>query len=451
MNTSTTWGMIGSALALVLAAPATAQDALGSAVSSDYDTKLEKLFLDFHQNPELSFKETRTARIMAAELRAAGAIVTEGVGLTGVVGIMKNGPGPVIMVRADMDGLPLAEDSGLSYMSKVRQIDIDGTEKPVMHACGHDTHITSMIGTARRLAAMKDQWKGTVVFVAQPAEERISGAARMIEDGLYTRFPKPDYALAFHVSAGTPTGKIEIQPGLTASSSDSVDITIHGVGTHGAYPHMGKDPIVMGAQIVMALQTLVSREISPLTPGVVTVGAFHSGFKHNIISDKAELQITVRSNDNAVRKTLLDGIKRIAQNVGRMNGMPDDRLPEVRVGFESTPVTVNDKPLTERITRTFAKRFGQAALLTSEPQTGMGAEDFAYFVAPNTDVPGLFFNIGGTPQADIDAAKAGGPPVAAHHSPFFKISPRESITLATEAMVSAVIDLLGPGNGPTAD
>ena len=451
MNTSTTWGMISSALALVLAAPATAQDALGSAVSSDYDTKLEKLFLDFHQNPELSFKETRTARIMAAELRAAGAIVTEGVGLTGVVGIMKNGPGPVIMVRADMDGLPLAEDSGLSYMSKVRQIDIDGTEKPVMHACGHDTHITSMIGTARRLAAMKDQWKGTVVFVAQPAEERISGAARMIEDGLYTRFPKPDYALAFHVSAGTPTGKIEIQPGLTASSSDSVDITIHGVGTHGAYPHMGKDPIVMGAQIVMALQTLVSREISPLTPGVVTVGAFHSGFKHNIISDKAELQITVRSNDNAVRKTLLDGIKRIAQNVGRMNGMPDDRLPEVRVGFESTPVTVNDKPLTDRITRTFAKRFGQAALLTSEPQTGMGAEDFAYFVAPNTDVPGLFFNIGGTPQADIDAAKAGGPPVAAHHSPFFKIAPRESITLATEAMVSAVIDLLGPGNGPTAD
>ncbi|MCG6120704.1 MAG: amidohydrolase, partial [Blastomonas sp.] len=245
MNRAEAWGLIGSAMALVLAVPASAQnaatDALASAVAKDYDTKLEKLFLDFHANPELSFKETRTAKIMAAELRAAGAVVTEGVGVTGVVGIMKNGPGPVVMVRADMDGLPLAEDSGLPYMSKVKQVDIDGTEKPVMHACGHDTHITSMVGTARRLAAMKDQWKGTIVFVVQPAEERIGGAAKMMEDGLYTRFPKPDYALAFHVSAGTPTGKIEIQPGLTASSSDSVDITVYGVGTHGAYPHMGKD------------------------------------------------------------------------------------------------------------------------------------------------------------------------------------------------------------------
>ncbi|WP_040369982.1 amidohydrolase [Blastomonas sp. AAP53] len=455
MNRATAWSLIGSALALVLAAPATAQtaasDALGSAVAKDYDAKLEKLFLDFHANPELSFKESRTAKIMAAELRAAGAIVTEGVGMTGVVGIMKNGDGPVIMVRADMDGLPLAEDSGLSYMSKARQVDIDGTEKPVMHACGHDTHITSMVGTARRLAAMKDQWKGTVLFVVQPAEERIGGAAKMIEDGLYTRFPKPDYALAFHVSSGTPTGKIEIQPGLAASSSDSVDITVFGVGTHGAYPHMGKDPILIGAEIVVALQTLISREISPLDAGVVTVGSFHSGFKHNIISDKAELQLTVRSNDNAVRTKLLDGIKRIAENVGRMNGLPEDKLPKVRVGFESTPVTVNDKPLTERITKTFARRFGADALLTNEAQTGMGAEDFAYFVAPNTDVPGLYFNVGGTPQAEIDAAKAGGPPVPAHHSPFFKVSPRESITLATEAMVSAVVDLLGPGNGPTAD
>ncbi|MGQ3177092.1 MAG: amidohydrolase, partial [Blastomonas fulva] len=298
MNKATAWGLVGSAMALVLGAPAQAQDALGKAVASDYDTKLEKLFLDFHANPELSFKETRTAKIMAAELRAAGAVVTEGVGTTGVVGIMKNGNGPVIMVRADMDGLPLAEDSGLAYASKVKQIDIDGTEKPVMHACGHDTHITSMVGTARRLAAMKDQWKGTVVFVVQPAEERIGGAAKMMEDGLYTRFPKPDYALAFHVSAGTPTGKIEIQPGLAASSSDSVDITVFGVGTHGAYPHMGKDPILIGAEIVVALQTLISREISPLEAGVVTVGSFHSGFKHNIISDKAELQLTVRSNDN---------------------------------------------------------------------------------------------------------------------------------------------------------
>ncbi|WP_373487249.1 amidohydrolase [Blastomonas sp.] len=451
MNKAAAWGLIGSAITLVLATPALAQDALGTAVATDYDAKLEALFLDFHANPELSYKETRTAAIIARELRDTGAIVTEGVGGTGVVAIMKNGRGPVVMVRADMDGLPLAEDSGLSYMSKVRQVDIDGIEKPVMHACGHDTHITSLIGTARRLAAMKDQWQGTVVLVAQPGEERIGGAPKMLADGLFTRFPKPDYALAFHVSSGTPVGKIEIQPGISASSSDSVDIIIHGIGTHGAYPHMGKDPIVMGAQIVMALQTLVSREISPLTPGVVTVGAFHAGFKHNIISDRAELQLTVRSNDNKVRDTLIAGIRRIAENVGRMNGMPDDKLPEVKVGFESTPVTINDAQLTNRITKTFAKRFGTEALLTNEPQTGMGAEDFAYFVAPNTDVPGLYFNVGGTPQADIDAEKAGGPPVPAHHSPFFKIAPRESITLATEAMVTAVIDLLGPGNGPTAN
>lgn len=431
----------------IWAGPAQAQDDLGAAVAADYDATLEALFVDFHQNPELSFRENRTAKIIAAQLRATGVEVTEAIGQTGVVGLMRNGAGPTVLVRADMDGLPVAEDSGLGYASTARQVDVDGAEKPVMHACGHDVHITSLIGTARRLASLKDQWSGTVVFIAQPAEEKINGAKAMLDDGLYSRFPKPDYALAFHVAADLPTGKIEIQPGLIASSSDSVNITVFGVGAHGAAPHKGKDPIVMGAEIIMALQTLVARELSPLEPGVVTVGAFHSGFKHNIISDRAEMQLTVRSNDNAVREKLLTGIKRIAENVGRMNGMPDDMLPKVEVGFQSTPVTMNDPAVTERLTGRFTDHFGGDALLTDMPQESMGAEDFAYLVAPNSDVPGVYFSIGGTPQEALDAEKAGGPPVPSHHSPFFKIAPRESVTLGTEAMTVAVLDLLAPDKG----
>ena len=432
------------AFALLLAfscGPALAATPFADAVKADYDRQLKALFVDFHQHPELSYVEKRTAKIMARQLRDAGATVTEGVGGTGVVGVMKNGAGPVVLVRADMDGLPLKEANGLPYASKVRQTGIDGVEAPVMHACGHDVHITSMVGTARRLAAMKDQWKGTIVFVVQPAEERIGGARKMIEDGLYTRFPKPDYALAFHVDADSPTGKLIADPGISSSSSDSVDIIIHGVGTHGAYPHQGKDPIVMGAEIIMALQTLVSREISPLTPGVVTVGAFKGGLKHNIISDRAEMQLTVRSDDEAVRKTLLDGIKRIAANVGRMNGMPEDRLPEVKLSTESTPVTINDPALTERMRGALRQAFGADALI-SPPRTGMGAEDFAYFIEKKHGVPGFYFVVGGTPQADFDAAKAGGPPVPGHHSPLFKIDPEPSIRLGTEAMTVAVLDLL---------
>ncbi len=427
----------------LLATPSLAEPDFAPAVEADYAAHLEALFIDFHKNPELSYKETRTAGIMAKELRAVGGIeVTEGVGGTGVVGVMKNGAGPTILVRADMDGLPLKEDSGLAYMSSVTQEDIDGVTKPVMHACGHDVHITSLIGTARQLAKLKSRWKGTVVFVVQPGEERIGGARKMMEDGLYTRFPKPDYAVAFHVTSGFPSGKIGLEPGISSSSSDSVDITIHGIGTHGAAPHMGKDPIVMGSQIVMALQTLVSREIAPLKPGVVTVGSFHSGFKHNIISDKAELQLTVRSDDEETRKKLLDGIKRIAANVGRMNGLPEDKLPVVRVGFESTPVTLNDPALTGRVRGAFTKAFGKDILRT-EPRESMGAEDFAYFIEQKLGVPGAYFVVGGTPQAELDAAKRGEKALPAHHSPFFKVEPKPAVTLGTTAMTVAVLDLLG--------
>ena len=436
--------------AVLASSPAQAAPDFAPAVKADYDQQLAVLFDWFHRNPELSYKETATAARMAKELRAIPGIdVTEKVGGTGVVGVMKNGDGPTVLVRADMDGLPLKEANGLANASTVMQTGIDGVASPVMHACGHDVHITSLVGTARRLAAMKDAWRGTVVFVVQPAEERIGGAKRMLEDGLYTRFPKPDYALAFHVDADTPTGTIVADPGISSSSSDSIDILVHGVGAHGAAPHQGKDPIVIGAEIVMALQTLISREISPLSPGVVTVGAFHAGSKHNIISDRAELQLTVRSDDEAVRKTLLDGIQRIAANVGRMNGLPEDKLPEVKLSTEATPVTINDAVLTARLRTVFAQAFGEG-VLQSPPRTSMGAEDFAYFVQPEHGVPGFYFNVGGTPQAAFDAAKAGGPPVAGHHSPLFKIDPEPSVRLGTEAMTVAVLDLLKPGAAATA-
>lgn len=433
------------------ATPATAQADIAAEVEADYSAFLEELFLDFHRNPELSYMETRTAGIIAAQLRETGAEVTEGVGGTGVVGIMRNGEGPTVLVRADMDGLPVAEDSGLDYASTARQIGIDGVEAPVMHACGHDVHITALIGAARQLARLRDSWNGTIVFIAQPAEERIGGARAMMEDGLYERFPKPDYALAFHVTASLPTGTIAMQPGLVASSSDSVDITVHGVGAHGAYPHMGIDPIVMGAQIITNLQTLVSRTVSPLDPAVVTVGAFQGGIKHNIIPDRATMQLTVRSNEQSVRETLLEGIARIAENVGRMNGMPDELLPEVEVSTESTPPTINDVELSNRLRTVFSGNFGDGVVLEPMEQTGMGAEDFAYFVQPDTGVRGAYFSVGGTLQSAFDAAEAGGPPVPSHHSPFFRVEPEPSVRLGTEAMIVAVLDLLAPGSGEADD
>jgi amidohydrolase len=290
-----------------VASPAFADPALKTAIKADYDKSLGALWDHFHRNPELSFREFKTAARMAQELRTvSGMVVTEKVGGTGVVGMLKNGEGPVVLLRADMDGLPVEERSGLANASKVRQVGVDGVENPVMHACGHDTHITAMVATARALAARKDQWKGTVLFIVQPAEERVGGATAMIKDGLYTRFPKPDYALAFHVAAELEAGKIAASETIQYSSADSVDIRVFGVATHGAAPHLGRDPIYIASQIVTALQSVISREKGPLDPGVITVGAFHSGQKHNIISEFADLQVTVRSNDRAGQADRVD-------------------------------------------------------------------------------------------------------------------------------------------------
>lgn len=418
------------------AAPTLAQDAgLKAAVKADYDANLGALFDHFHRNPELSGMEVQTAARMAQELRALGYEVTTGVGGTGVVAVLKNGAGPTVMIRADMDGLPLQENSGLANASTARQVDSDGAEKPVMHACGHDVHITALVGTARQMAARKGNWSGTLVLIAQPAEERIFGARAMIEDGLYTRFPKPDYALAFHVSADTPTGKIEAPLGITSSSSDSVDITVHGVGTHGASPHLGVDPVLVASQIVVSLQSLRSRETNPLEGAVVTVGAIHGGIKHNIISDRVDMQLTVRADSPEVRAQLLDGIDRVARNTALALGVPEDKLPTVtRSRTETTPPTINDAETAARVRAAFVAGLGED-VLTDKPRNGMGAEDFAYFVTPESGVKGVYFSVGGTPADQVDDAPG-------HHSPLFRITPEPAVTLGVEGSVLAAEALM---------
>ncbi|MEE4298417.1 MAG: amidohydrolase, partial [Pseudomonadales bacterium] len=279
------------------------------------------------------------------------------------------------------------------------------------------------------------------LLVGQPAEERISGARAMLDDGLYERFGVPDHAIGFHVSSDGPAGSIAVSPGLVMSSSDSVDIVVHGVGAHGASPHRGKDPIYIGSQIVVALQALISRELSPLEPGVVTVGSFHAGFKHNIIPDEARLQLTVRSDSEATRSRLLAGIERIAKNIGRANGLPEDRLPEVVSGFESTPTTVNDRAATARLRTTWLEYFGRERMY-SRPRAGMGAEDFSEFVQTPERVPGVYFSVGGTPEAVLERVMRGEAELPSHHSPYFRIEPEPSVTAGVEATFVAALELL---------
>jgi amidohydrolase len=417
--------------------PALAQQSgnLREAVAQDYRANLAALFDHFHRNPELSGREVQTSARMARELRALGYEVTTGVGGTGVVALLRNGAGPTVMLRADMDGLPLEERSGVSNPSRARQIGPDGTEQPVMHACGHDVHITALVGTARQLAARRGNWSGTLILIAQPAEETISGARAMIEDGLYRRFPKPEYALAFHVAAEVPAGRIEVPPTIVASSADSVTIQVRGVGTHGAYPHMGVDPVLVASQIVVSLQSMVGRDINPLEGAVISVGSIHGGVKSNIIPEQVELQMTVRSNNPEIRTRLLDGIDRVARGTALALGVPQDRLPVVtRSATETTPPTIND-PATAAIVRdAIAARMGADRLIASPP-SGMGAEDFAYFVTPESGVKGVYFSVGGTPPAEVATAPG-------HHSPLFRIQPEPSVTAGVEAMVIAAEALM---------
>jgi hippurate hydrolase len=428
--------------ATIIAAPANAAT-LNEAIRADMP-QLMTLYRDLHSNPELSMQEVRSPAKLSAELGKLGFSVTEKVGKTGVVAVMKNGPGPTLMIRADMDGLPVVEQTGLPFASKVRATARSGVETGVMHACGHDTHMTSFIGTARRLAAMKDQWSGTLVMLLQPGEETGEGARAMLEDGLYTRFPKPNVAIAFHDAAALPAGVIGITPGYALANVDSVDISVKGVGGHGAYPQTTKDPIVLASRIVTTLQTLVSRENDPSQPAVVTVGSFQAGAKHNIISDEAKLQLTVRSYTPEVRKLLLDGIKRVARGEAIAAGMPEDRMPVVTVREDLyTPATFNTDKLSAHVLELFGQHFGPDRVMKTPAV--MGGEDFSRFWLADKSIEALIFWVGGTPRPVWDAAKGDQAKLPSLHSPFWAPDAEAVISTATEAMTVAALDVLKKG------
>ncbi len=434
---------------------------LKSAVDADYDYIFD-LYKHFHANPELSFKESKSAARMQAELEPLGFKVTtglgenwvrkiakiatgeavDGVGGYGLVAVMENGEGPTVMLRADMDALPLKEKTGLPYASTVTAVDYRGQEAPVMHACAHDSHMAILIGTARRLAAMKDQWSGTLVLIGQPAEEIGLGAMAMLDEGLYRKFPKPDYVLATHTSGWDSAGDVTYTAGYALANVDSVDIYVKGIGAHGSAPQFSKDPIVIGAQIVSALQTLVSRELDPLQSGVVTVGAFQAGYKHNIIPDQAHLQITVRSYEDEVREKLLAGIKRIAEAQARSAGLPDDMMPDVIVEKTYTPSTYNDPAMTERVMGAVAAEIGEARVYTRPPS--MGGEDFSRYGRTDDDIPTLIFWTGGSDPAAMKAAREGkAPPPPANHSPFFAPIPEPTLKTGVHALTAGALELLG--------
>ena len=403
-------------------------------------TPLMGLYRELHAAPELAMTETKTAARLAPELRKLGYTVTEKVGGTGIVAVLKNGPGKTVLVRADMDGLPLEEKTGLPFASKVRTKARSGVDTGVMHACAHDTHMTALIGTARRLAAAKAQWKGTLVLILQPGEETSEGAAAMLADGLFTRFGKPDTMLAFHNSASLPAGTIGLTPGPALANVDSVDITVRGVGSHGAAPQNGRDPIVVASRIVSTLQTLVSRERNPFDPAVVTVGSFHAGATHNIIPDEAKLQITVRSYTPEVRQSLLDGIRRIARGEAIAAGVPDERMPVVTVRDPYTPATVNSADLTNEARTLFTGLFGENRVRMVP--AAMVGEDFSRFLIANPQGRSLLFWVGGVPQARWDAAGGEITKLPGLHSPLWAPDAEQVIGTAVVAMEAATLEAL---------
>ncbi len=438
MRKFTILGLLATA-SMLAATPAQADD-LNKAIADDLPSLME-IYRDLHSHPELSGEEVRTAAKLAAEARRLGFDVTEKVGGTGVVAVMKNGEGPTVLLRADMDGLPLEEKTGLPFASTVKAKTRQGNETYVMHACGHDTHMTGWVATARQLAARKDEWAGTLVMILQPAEETGEGALAMLEDGLYTRFPKPDYALAFHDAAGAPAGYIGYAPGFALANVDSVDIRVKGIGGHGAYPHTTKDPIVLASRIVGALQTLVSRETDPQDPAVVTVGSFQAGSKHNIISDEALLLLTVRSYGDETRAKLLDGIKRIARGEAITAGIPEDRMPVVSLReAEFTPATYNSPEFSVEMAELFATRFGQDRVVQSKPV--MGREDFSRYRRADENIKSMIFWVGGVPMAEYQAAQTDGTKLPSLHSPFWAPDAEKVIKTGAEALTAATLQIM---------
>lgn len=395
---------------------------------------LVALYQHFHAHPELSFCERETAARVAKEWLAIGADVTTGVGGHGVVGLLRNGDGPAVMLRTDMDALPVTEQTGLACASTVKVTNESGVEVGVMHACGHDAHMTNLIGVARYLAANKDRWRGTLMLVAQPAEEHGAGAKAMLEDGLFKRFPKPDFALALHVDATLPTGVVGYRAGYSMANVDSVDITVRGRGGHGAMPHATIDPVVQAAQLVMSLQTIVSREVKAIEPAVVTVGSIHGGTKHNIIPDTCHLQLTVRSYTDEVRRQLLSGIKRKAKAVAIGAGAPE---PIVEV-TEGTPSLRNDEQLTERMVPVFRRVLGEDKVVLSEP--AMVAEDFSHY--GRAGVPILMFRLGAVDPERLARYEQAGQQPPPLHSPQFRPDIEGTLITGVTAMASAAVELL---------
>jgi len=416
------------------------RDAVASKLAVDYPA-LEKFYTDLHLHPELSLMEEKTSAKVAAELRAAGFAVTEKFGGYGVVGVLRNGAGPTLLVRTDLDALPVAEETGLPYASTQRVTNLVGAEVSVMQACGHDIHMTVFTGTARLLAALKDQWAGTLVFIGQPAEEIGTGARAMLTAGLYRKFPKPDYAIAVHDSATLAAGTVGTVEGYNMANVDSMDITVRGMGGHGAYPHTTKDPIVLAARIIGALQTVVSRETRATDPAVVTVGSIHGGTKHNIIPNEVKLQLTLRSYSDNVRLHTIAAIRRICRGEAVAAGLPDDLMPLVTVKEEEfTPATYNDPALTRRVRGALERWLGAGNVKTIDPE--MGGEDFSEFGRTLDKVPICLFRVGAVDPARVDESQRTGVPLPSLHSSKFAPVPEPTIKTGITALTGAALDLL---------
>ena len=401
-----------------------------------------------HAAPELSHYEQKTSAYLAGQLRSFGYTVTEHVGKYekpewpgyGVVAVMKNGDGPTLLVRTDLDALPVEEKTGLPYASTVKTKNDAGQDVSVMHACGHDIHVTNMIGTAKVLAELKDQWHGTLILIGQPAEETIDGAKALLADGLYTRFPKPDFAIALHDDADLEAGKISYCPGYAMASSTSVDIIIRGVSGHGSKPEATKDPIVIASQTILALQTIVSRENSPLDPAVVTVGSIHGGTKRNIIPDEVTLQLTIRTYRDEVRRHILASIDRITKGVASAAGVPEDRMPIVKIiENEIAPSTYNNPELTERLARAFERTLGAQNVVKAPPI--MASEDFGN-LSLNHQIPSVMFWLGAVDPAKVEASRKSGKPLPSLHSSLFEPLPEPTLRTGVKAMTAAVLEIM---------
>jgi len=416
------------------------QEQVRAVVDREY-AGLFELYKHLHAHPELSFQEENTSARVAEELRAAGFTVTTGVGKHGVAGILRNGQGPTVLVRTDMDALPVKEQTGLAYSSSVTAKDPDGKEVSVMHACGHDMNMTCVLGAARVLSQIKDSWHGTLFVIGQPAEERGAGARAMLADGLFQKFPRPDYCLALHDDAEMPAGAMACISGFSHANVDSVDIIVHGVGGHGAYPQKTKDPVVLAAQIVLALQTIVSREVEPGNPAVVTVGSIHGGTKNNIIPEEVRLQLTVRSYSDEVRNQTIDAIKRIVRGLGSAAGIPDDKLPEVKFPDDPLPGSYNDPELTAKISSVFKTWFGENNVVKKKPT--MGGEDFGEYGRTAEKIPIFMFFFGGVSPEVFKESQKTGKTLPTLHSALWAPLPEPTIKTGTTAMSAAVLELMG--------